>query len=469
MTLTLYKHQKDWLATHWEATGHGLWHQMGCGKSIIVLLNLKMLHAAGRIGGMLVVAPNGVHAVWEKEVKKWLPEFRVVTYYSRNSMPQRQAIKELFQNTQGVRVLAINAEALSYPASEAVKLAYDFLRTVPSMMIVDESTVIKNPRAMRTKVAMKLSQFARYRRVLTGSPIADNPFDCWSQLEFLVRGATGMNYFQFMKEHGVYETVYMGTRSFTKVAGYKRLDQLKALMEKHGTFISKAECLDLPPKVYERREVELDAAQRKLYQLVKNDISVMLAGNYIEPVNAMAKLQHLHNITLGFVKQDEGTIEWVSETRVAALIDLLEELDDKVIVWCSSVPALLKLYEVIIARFGKDYVVKCHGGVDPRQRPLDVQKFQEVKACRVYLANQETGGYGVTLTAASFEIYFRNSYSLEDRLQSEDRAHRIGQTRSVTIIDMIAPATVDEHVLLALERKLDIAAHVVDFLKVAAK
>jgi SNF2 family DNA or RNA helicase len=467
--MELYKHQKDWLATHWEKTGIGLFWQMGTAKTLTSLLNLKMLHTAGKINGMLVIAPNGVHAIWEKEVKKWLPEFRVVTYYSRNSMPQRQAIKELFQNTQGVRILAINAEALSYPASEGVKLAYDFLRAVPSIMVVDESTVIKNPRAMRTKVAMKLSQFAQYRRVLTGSPIADNPFDCWSQLEFLERGSTGMNYFQFMKEHGVYETVYMGTRSFTKVAGYKRLDQLKMLMEKHGTFISKAECLDLPPKVYERREVELDLAQRKIYQMVKNDISVMLADNYIEPVNAMAKLQYLHNITMGFVKHDDGVIEWISTTRIIALINLLEELDDKVIVWCSSVPALLKLYEAIVERFGKDYVVKCHGDVDPRQRPLDVQKFQEVKECRVYLANQETGGYGSTLTAASFEVYFRNSYSLEDRLQSEDRAHRIGQTKSVTIIDIIAPATVDEHVLSALERKLDIAAHVVDFLKVAAK
>lgn len=467
--MQLYDHQKAHLQKYAPAEYHGLWWQMGTGKTLSVLLTAVILHQAKRLGGVVVIAPNGVHANWLLEIKKFLPEVRGVAYSSRGSLPQRRAIKDLFENTQGLRLLTMNVEALSYPKSEAVKLVHDFLKTVPSMLVIDESTVIKNPKAMRTKVALKFAPMVKYRRVLTGSPIADNPFDCWAQLEFLKRGITGMNYFQFCHEHGIYEQVFMGTRSFTKVVGYRRLEQLKGLMKKCGTFISKDECLDLPPKVYETYNIELDDAQRKAYALVKNDISMMIAGGYVEPINAMAKLQQLHNIVLGFVKDDLGNITWISDARLSGVVEFLDMVPDKTIVWCSSRPGIAGLATVFSAKWGPGSFVEIHGGVDAKLRPGLVAKFQEDPKCRIFLANQEVAGYGFSLTAASYEIYFRNSYSLEERVQSEDRAHRIGQTKSVTIIDLVAPGTVDEHVLSALQAKLDVAANVVEFLKTVIK
>lgn len=438
---------------------------MGTGKTVPTLLNAVMLRQTGEIAGLLVIAPNGVHSNWAREVAKHLPDARIVCYSSRQGLPQRRALADLFTNTNGLRILAMNVEALSHPTSEAVKLCNDYLKTGEMMLVIDESTCIKNPRAKRTRVALALSRLTKYRRILTGSPIADSPFDCWSQLEFLERGCTGMNYFQFMHEHGVYQQVFLGTRSFSKVVSYKRLPELKQLMEKHGTFIAKSECLDLPPKVYETRGIELDLEQTKLYQLVKNDISTMVSGQFLEPINAMAKLQHLHNITIGFVKQPDGTIQWISTSRVDALVELLKEIRHKTIIWCSSRPGIAKIAEVLLLEWGPGSFVEYHGGVDTKYRYDRVTKFQEDPKCYFFLANQETAGYGLDLTAASYEIYFRNNYSLEDRLQSEDRPHRIGQTKSVTIIDLVAPGTADEHVLTALKNKLDIATVIVDFLK----
>ena len=461
----LFEHQKKYLQAHWQKAGRGLFWEMGTGKTRAALVNLAALCQAGEVNALLVVAPNGVHVNWGREVRKYFPDARFVCYSSRNDAPQRRALKDLFEHTHGVRILAINVEALSYPQSEAVRLAYDFLRATKAMFIVDESTCIKNPKAMRTKIAFKLRPLSKYRRILTGSPIADSPFDAWSQLEFLQPGCSGMSYFQFQHEHGIYEQVFLGTRSFSKVSGYKRLGQLKQLMETHGDFIAKSECLDLPPKLYQTREVSMEPEQIKLYTLVKNDISVALGAGYIEPVNAMAKLQHLHNITIGFVKHEDATIQWISDARIKALIELLEEINAKTIIWCSSRPALAQISVALNSRWGPQCHVQYHGGIDLKTRDLGVDRFQSDPACLFFLANQEAGGYGLTLTAASYEIYFRNNYSLEDRLQSEDRAHRIGQTKSVTIIDMISPGTVDEHVLNALNSKLDIAATIVDFLK----
>lgn len=463
--MELYKHQRDFLEKHWSDTSHGLFWQMGVGKTPVTLLNMLMLYKAGLIQGGLIIAPNGVHGNWAMEVNRHFPGTRIVVYSSRRGMAQHHAIKDLFSNTTGLRLLAMNVEALSYPASEAVKLAYDFLRAVKCALVVDESTVIKNPKANRTKVALKLSQFAPYRRALTGSPIADSPFDAWSQLEFLKRGATGLNYFQFQKEHGIYEQVFLGPRSFSKVVGYRRLPQLKKQMESLGTFVAKADCLDLPPKIYMTRDVEMSDEQKRLYAIVKADISVAFAGGFIEPINAMAKLQHLHNIVIGFVKTDDGEIKWITDTRITDLMNLIEEIDEKVIVWCSSRPAIAKIADALKARFGPGSWVEIHGGIDPAIRQANVSAFQDKPQVRVFLGNQRVGGQGYTLTASSYVVYFRNSYSLETRLHSEDRPHRIGQTKAVTIIDMIVRGTVDQYNVEALKNKQDVAAEVVTFLK----
>ena len=249
------------------------------------------------------------------------------------------------------------------------------------------------------------------------------------------------------------------------MVGFKRLDRLNRLLEQYGDFVAKKDCLDLPDKTYVEFDVEMSPEQRKIYTMVKNGIAVQLEGGFVEPISAMALLETLHNITIGFVKHADGKIEWISMDRIEALMELVETIGKKIVIWCRSRPALAKLAETFAEKYGTDAFVEYHGGIDEPTRNRNVDKFQDDPRCKYFLGNQQAGGISLTLTAASYEIYFRNDYSLRIRLQSEDRCHRIGQRDTVTIIDMIAPNSADSHVITALKNKQDVAGQVVPFLK----
>ena len=466
MSVELFKHQRDYLTQRWDSPYWGLWWEMGSCKTLSILVNAELLRRAEKIGGLLIIAENGVHLNWRRDQSEYLPSSRFVGYSSYDTKWQREAIKDLFTYTAGLRILSINVEAFSFPNSRATKLAMDFLKTTKCMIAVDEATCIKNPKAARTKVVLALRNLAPYRRALSGTISGDKPFDVWSPLEFLQKGATGLNYFQFQKEHGIFEVKQFGPRSFNAVTGYKHLPEVKKLLEKYGNFVAKSDCLDLPPKLYETHECEMNDKQTVLYALVKKNISVEFNGSHIEPINAMAKLQYLHNIAIGFVKHDDGRIEWISESRLVDLCCLLELSGmKKTIIWSCSIPAINKIVLTLASKYGRNSYVEYHGAIPTETRFANVTRFQNDPECLFFVANQEAAGKSLTLHAAWYEIYFRNGYSLEDRLQSEDRAHRAGLTHSVTIIDMVVPKTADENVVTALRSKQDIASQIVPFLK----
>jgi SNF2 family DNA or RNA helicase len=243
------------------------------------------------------------------------------------------------------------------------------------------------------------------------------------------------------------------------VGSYRRLGELSDLLDAFSYRVLKEDCLDLPEKVFTKRFVELSKEQDKAYRQMKEMALAMLDdGKLMSTVNVMTQLMRLHQITCGHFKADDGTITHLKNNRIDTLMELLDETDGKVIIWANYVEDIKSIVQSLKKAYGDASTVEYHGSVDPRVRQENIALFQEKNGpTRYFVGNAQTGGYGITLTAANTVVYYSNSYDLEKRLQSEDRAHRIGQTGSVTYVDLIAEKTIDERIVKSLRDKIDIA------------
>jgi len=222
--------------------------------------------------------------------------------------------------------------------------------------------------------------------------------------------------------------------------------------------VLKEDCLDLPPKVFTTRNVDLSDEQKEMYITMKNAAIAEQDGKIMSSMSALTTLLRLHQITCGHMKTDDGEVLTIKNNRLTALMDCLEETDGKVIIWANYREDIKNIVESLKKAYGDASTVEYHGGVDATLRQENIALFQEKNGpARYFVGNAQTGGYGITLTAANTVIYYSNNYDLEKRLQSEDRAHRIGQTGSVTYIDLVAEKTIDERIIKSLKNKVNIA------------
>jgi len=253
----------------------------------------------------------------------------------------------------------------------------------------------------------------------------------------------------------------MGTHSFKKIVGYRKLDELKQKLDRFSFRIRKDECLDLPDKTYIRREVQLTKEQVTAYNDMKKMALAMLEGGMVTTVNALTQIMRLHQIVCGHVKLDDDRVVPVKNYRLDELMAVIDEAPDKVIIWANYRHDIETIKLALQKEYGMNSVGTYYGDTDDEERRRVVREFQDPDSeLRFFVGNPRTGGYGLTLTAADTVVYYSNSFDLEVRLQSEDRAHRIGQTKSVTYVDLMARGTVDEKIVRALRDKIDIANEV---------
>ena len=254
-----------------------------------------------------------------------------------------------------------------------------------------------------------------------------------------------------------------GGRRVQLVGSYKRLDELADNIKAFSYRVLKEDCLDLPDKIYTKREIELTEEQSKAYATMKSAALALLKGKMATAPHVLTQLMRLHQITCGHLKNDDGTITKIKNNRIKELLSLLEEVEGKVIIWANYIYDIENIVENISEEYGEDSIVQYYGAISSQDRADAIKKFQDPNSnVRFFVGNPQTAGYGITLTAANNVIYYSNGYDLEKRLQSEDRAHRIGQSKSVTYIDLIAPKTVDEKIVKALRSKMDIANTIMD-------
>ena len=462
-----YDHQRKALEDSWAAEYYALFMEMGTGKSKVAIDNIAVLYEAGKIDSAMIVAPKGVYDNWAKgEIETHFPdriEKKVMLWRAGKSKRyDTNLVDFITEKFDGVKMFVINVEAFS--SQKGLDAAKAFLFQNPrNMMIIDESTTIKNRKALRTKNIVALRERALYRRILTGSPITKSPMDLFSQCDFLKDRALGFNsYFAFQARYAQVQRRTMGHRSFQQIVGYQRLEELTNKLDQFSNRVLKEECLDLPDKVYVKRVVPLTNEQTNVYNQMKLlALAQMDSGELATTASVLTQIMRLQQICCGFLQPDEGDMREIKSNRLDELINLSEEVQGKAIIWATYTHDIQRIADALRGRFGPEAVATYYGGTPQEERQEIVQRFQNRSdPLRFFVGQPKTGGYGITLTAANTVIYYSNSYDLEIRLQSEDRAHRIGQANKVTYIDLVAPNTIDEKILTALRAKIDIASQV---------
>ena len=458
-----YDHQIKALEKSWASETFGLFMEMGTGKSKVLVDNISMLYDRGAVRGALIVAPKGVYKNWDEiEFPTHMPEhvdYTKVLWEANLTKKKQLELDTLFDDKGDLKILIMNVEAFS--TTKGLDFAHSFLNIFlgKALIGIDESTTIKNQTAKRTKNILKIGNLAKYRRILTGSPVTKSPLDLYSQCEFLDLWHLGhSSYYSFRSRYAHMIERNFGGRNVQLVGSYRRLDELSENLEKFSYRVLKEDCLDLPPKIYMKRIIELTDEQKKVYAQMKQIALAELDGKIMSSINVMTQLMRLHQITCGHFKSDDGTITHLKNNRLDELMSLLDEVEGKVIIWANYVEDIKKIVGTLKKAYGEASTVEYHGSVDPRVRQEQIALFQEKNGpARYFVGNPQTGGYGITLTAASTVVYYSNSYDLEKRLQSEDRAHRIGQKNSVTYVDLVAEKTIDERIVKSLRNKINIA------------
>ena len=461
-----YAHQLDALEASWDKENFAYFMEMGTGKSKVLLDNAAILYDKGLINGLLLIAPKGVYKNWyDSEIPTHLPDHidkKIVLWKtSDKSKKQKQILNTLFETGTDFHILIMNVE--SFSAGDGAAFAYKFLSCHKAMIAIDESTTIKTPTSNRTKNILSLSDHAKYRRILTGSPVTKSPLDLYSQCQFLDPWLLGhQSYYTFKARYAITKKIEVQGRRVEIVVGYTNLGELSEKIKPFSKRILKEDCLDLPEKTYVKHYVELTKEQKKVYEQMKKEAIAFLDGKMQSSATVMTQLMRLHQITCGHFTADDGTIKDLPCSRMTELMNVLENIEGKTIIWSHYTHDVKRIIAEIKRVYGDDSVVDYYGATDTDSRSKNIKKFQTDDNCRFFVGTTHTGGYGITLTAGSNMVYFSNGYDLEKRQQSEARIDRIGQTKKMTYIDIMAQDTIDERIVKALRTKVNIANKIMD-------
>ena len=458
-----YAHQMTALEKSWNRECYAYFMEMGTGKTKVLIDNMSMLYDKGKIDGALIIAPKGVVKTWyEQELPAHLPDHIdnvSILWQSNITKKQQEKLNSVLKTGEDLHILVMNVEALS--TTKGVEFALKFINCHNTMMAIDESTTIKNPGAKRTKNIIKLGEKAKYRRIMTGSPVTKNPLDLYSQCEFLDPYLLDFtSYYAFRNRYAEMKTLHVRGRSIQVVKKFVNLGELSETLKNFSYRVLKEDCLDLPPKNWIKRHISLTPDQFKVYDQMKRQAVAHLNGKASSTMTVLTQLMRLQQITCGHFVANDGSTQEIKSNRINELMDVLSEIEGKVIIWGHWQKDITNIIKAIVDEYGPGSVVDYYGLTPQEDRQDNIRQFQNNPECRFIVGTPQTGGYGITLTQANTVVYFSNGYDLEKRLQSEDRAHRIGQKKNVTYVDIICEDTVDEKIVKALRDKINIASQV---------
>lgn len=471
--------------------------EQGTGKTWITLADAERCYLLNKIDAIAVIAPNGVHTNWVRREIPMHVEIPCVTFAWRGTPSTKKAkadIERMYRNApagerEPFRVFAINVEAMnSANGYEALKR---FLIAYRVMVIVDESTRIKNPNAKRSKKVCELGKLGEARRILSGTPLTRAPTDLFMQFNFLKEGLLGTkSYRAFVAEFSVLldpshpkmiaimRKLAGKTRGIPQVVAtdddgipqFRNLEKLSNLIAPHSYRVRKKDCLDLPDKIYKRAYFELTPNQRKVYDTLKNEYSYLLErdGTLAEDVSfeAIAARTKLKQVTSGFINVfgEPQLLPPEDNPRMGVFKSLVEGLletdpDAQFIVWAIYEQELLQIKQFIDSLGITSELY--YGATKPTERERIIDEFQGGKI-QAFIGNASAGGIGITLTKAETTFYYSCSDDNELRLQSEDRNHRIGTIHNVVYWDLIGEDTLDEKIAMSNAMKTHLADVVID-------
>lgn len=463
---TPYDHQLEAFGISRHLTEFALFMEQGTGKTWVAVNNACYLFMQKKIDGLLVICPNAMKDVWEEELRQHSPgsvDLDIFVWEAKTRHKAEAWILKQQSGVQPLRVLIMNVEAFS--GEIGARVGSLFVARHGSMAVVDESSKIKSNSAKRTKTVTKIGKGAYYRRIMSGTPVTQSPLDIFSQARFLNPDLLGhSSYWSFRNRYAI-----MGGFNMRQVVGYSNMSELQLLVSKFSYRKLKTECLSLPDKIYEKRIFELEPDQQKLYNEMRDDMVAELEGQKFSVTIALQKITALSRICGGFFpydgEDDDGLpVRMLTEIpgtnpKLVALYDLIDEHpEDKFIIWAKFTAEIEMIGEALAETFGDDQVRLFYGKTSKAARKESRLAFQNDPAkARFFVGQAKAGGMGLTLTASHQVVYFSNDYDLEARIQSEDRAHRIGQTKNVVYTDLVAKGTIDTQLLSALRGKKKLA------------
>jgi SNF2 family DNA or RNA helicase len=456
-----FAHQSKALEMSWDKEVFAYFMEMGTGKSKVLIDNIAILYNAGKINGALIIAPKGVYKNWfDSEIPNHLPDYVEKKMGLWKTDPNAKDLKPLFSTGAELHILIMNVEAFS--TKKGVDFAKKFLSCHKTIIGIDESTTIKNPMAKRTRAIIELGLKCKFKRILTGSPVTKSPLDLFSQCYFLSPFLLGHeSFYTFKTRYAITKQVNVSGRMIQLVVGYRNLPELSEKVKPFSYRVLKDDCLDLPKKTYMKRIVQLTDEQKRLYKTMKEKAIAFLNGKMVSTAAVITQLMRLHQITCGHFKSDDGDVQDVKSNRLNELMDVLEEVEGKAVIWAHYRYDIEKIVEAITKQYGENSVVTYYGDTSTEDRQLAIKKIQDPNSpVRFIVGTPQTGGYGITLTGASTMIYYSNGYDLEKRQQSEARIDRIGQEKPMTYIDIIAEGTVDDKIVQSLRKKVNIATEI---------
>jgi len=439
---------------------------MGTGKTKMTLDVAADKLRRDEIDCVLVVAPNGVQRQWvESAIPAHLPDgckrAAAVWKPTRKTPPAVKAAT----GPRALRILTFNVESFSSESGKAYKAALEFLASGRCMLVVDESSRIKTPRAARTKAILKLRDKAAVRAILSGTPLTRGLEDLYSQYNFLDPSIIGMsNYMAFRARYCVTVPAYRGAAfGAVKIVGYKNVEELIRKIAP-VSFVIPKDVLGLPEKRYEVVPVPLTPEQESVYYMLEEQlISDLQARRITNPANAAVRLIRLQQVLSGRVytesdNEDEPSIaRTIRSNRISTLVEVLEQYDGQAVIWARFAQDIKDIKEAL-----GDNAVTYDGSTTQANREIALTRFKLGDAT-YFVGNPAAAGTGIDgLQCASMAVYYSNSFNSEQRWQSEDRIHRIGQTESTLYVDLGAPDTVDALIRKNLRAKGDLARSITE-------
>ncbi len=469
-----FKHQGDIFEDFKDKPAWALFWEQGVGKTKPTIDKTGYLYLKGEVDALVVVAPNGVHRNWiTDEVPKHMPDNvlkQTEMYLWESSKAGNKSHKrevDALMKHKGLIILTMSYNAIM--TERGRDYLWKMFRQRRVHLVLDESHNIKTPSAKRTKRLIAAGKYPPYKTILTGTPVAQGPFDVYSQVKFLD------DFFWHDQRLGTYQAfkTYFGVwikaedvkdewgydPGYDQLVDFKNIDKLEGMLKKVSSRLTKDDAgLDLPPKLYSKRYVELTKEQKKAYQeLVEEFWTELDDGTYIEAALAIVRMMRLQQIICGYVAAEaEQPVVMISDKnpRLDLLKEITDDLPHKAIIWARFTKDIDQIMDML-----GDTAVRYDGQVNDDDRAANKEAFQNGDA-KFFVANQAAGSTGLTLHAAKTVIYYSNDFNLVNRLQSEDRAHRIGQDRPVHYIDLVAQGTIDEQIVRSLSNKLEIAREI---------
>lgn len=463
----LFAHQLDGWQKAMQAMcfgggGFGLLYEMGCGKTLTAIAVAGSLWQMGLVRRALIVAPASVCSVWPREFSQYAAFPVECVVLTGSSEKRREQLSSFAQwQPNALQVAVINYEGAWRIPCAASNAMRDFK---PDLVICDESHRIKKHTARQSKYLHALGDTVPFRMILTGTPVQNNPLDFFSQYRFLDKSVFGTSFMRFRARYAV-----MGGYSVhgkpVQVVGYRNLDELAEKAYSCASRVTKAECLDLPPQTFETRYVDMSPEGKRIYNEMKRESIAWLGENPATASNVLSRLLILQRLTGGYIRaDDESSARQVDTSKLEALEDIvldLQDAGDKCVVFVRFLDELAAIVDML-NRHGIRHSA-IYGAVPQQERGKLVESFQTDPDVRVFVAQVDTAGLGITLTAAKVAIFYSPTWNYASYQQALSRTHRIGVKHDVChYIHLICPGTVDEDVMAALENKKSLADIVVD-------